>query len=102
MCGNTLTDSEFAGLRSMLELELMGWIKSELAPIEQHFPEDAADTQKDFLERIVLYLVSRYGNKIEGTQQTGMLIAEEQLNLMIGKGAELKTEKDNILIIVSK
>ena len=86
----------------MLELELMGWIKDELVAVEQHFPSDAADTHIDFMERIVLYLVSRYGQQVAGSSQVGMVIAEEQLNLMIGKSADIKTEQDKIVIVVTK
>lgn len=94
----TLSNSEFVGLRAMLKLELSSWIKNELSPVEELFPVDAVDTEKDLLQRIVLYLVHRFGQKIEGLESVGMVIAEDSLNSVLGADAQI-TPKDNSLII---
>lgn len=98
LMATTLSNSEFVGLRAMLKLELSSWIKNELSPVEELFPIDAVDTETDLLQRIVLYLVHRYGQKIEGLESVGMVIAEDSLNSILGADAQI-TPKDNSLII---
>lgn len=98
LMSTTLSNSEFVGLRAMLKLELSSWIKNELSPVEELFPIDDVDTEKDLLQRIVLYLVHRYGQKIEGLESVGMVIAEDSLNSVLGADARI-TPKDNSFII---
>lgn len=97
---NSITNSEFAGLKSMMEMAVSNWIHNELNPIQEHFPDDNENDDEEIVTRIMMYLVDRFGKKSTDEKSVGINIASHNINMMLGKNAEIKIEENSITVIV--